>query len=854
MMRKTRDRSDRAAGGYSPALSRTLALTRAGLAAERGARAFWPVLSVAGAIFTAGAFRLPEGLPDWALMPAGYASVAALAAGLGYGIWKFRFPSRAEAAARLDASLPGRPLAAMADRMALGSSDPAVAALWLRHVERMRAEAEAARPVAPSPDLAPRDPYALRLSALTAVAMAVLFGAPWAGVGMLRHGPAGPAEAAMAPAWEGWAAPPRYTGKPGLYLNTVAGDELRVPKGTRFSFRLYGSAGSVSFNESVSNPAETPEADTAGSSGVTARDFVALRDGEIRIGGHGGRVFRVALLPDAAPEVALVGRAERRADGKFVQPFRASDDYGVVSGKARIALDLSHVDRRYGLAVAPEPHPDLVYDLALPITASRASFTGKLNEDAAKSALANLPVTVTLQVEDGLGQTGSSAPEAMVLPGRRFFDPRAAALIEARRDLMWNRANAPRTAEVLRAISNRPDDIFPDAQTGAAIRAVALRLEKGEIADKTRDDLAEILWRMAVLLEDGGRSDALAKMQQAQQKLSEAMRNGASADEIRKLMQDLKSATDDYLRMLASQDPDQDPRFGANQPEQRITGDQIQQMMDAIQKLMEDGRMAEAQQLLDQLSRMMQNMKVTQGQGGSDNSPGGQSMRDLQETLRNQQQLSDDAFQDMQEGPSGGAGAQPGSPGTGTPEAGRPDPGSPELGGSLADRQRGLRQDLDRQRALMPHLGGDAGAEAQRRLDDAGRAMDEAGRALDQGDTGSAIDRQAEAIGALRDGMKSMREALSAGRPDSAAQDGPSDDSADPRQGAAAGGQGASGRDPLGRQAGEGAQPGTERNMLPGEDVYSRARDLLDELRRRSAERQRPQEELDYLGRLLDRF
>jgi hypothetical protein len=34
----------------------------------------------------------------------------------------------------------------------------------------------------------------------------------------------------------------------------------------------------------------------------------------------------------------------------------------------------------------------------------------------------------------------------------------------------------------------------------------------------------------------------------------------------------------------------------------------------------------------------------------------------------------------------------------------------------------------------------------------------------------------------------------------------------------------------------------------------ARARDILEELRRRAAEAGRPQEELDYIERLLDRF
>jgi hypothetical protein len=60
--------------------------------------------------------------------------------------------------------------------------------------------------------------------------------------------------------------------------------------------------------------------------------------------------------------------------------------------------------------------------------------------------------------------------------------------------------------------------------------------------------------------------------------------------------------------------------------------------------------------------------------------------------------------------------------------------------------------------------------------------------------------------------------------------------------------------DPLGRESGQGRRAGTDDSLLQGEDVYRRARDLLDEIRRRSGEGERPDIELDYLERLLDRF
>ena len=123
--------------------------------------------------------------------------------------------------------------------------------------------------------------------------------------------------------------------------------------------------------------------------------------------------------------------------------------------------------------------------------------------------------------------------------------------------------------------------------------------------------------------------------------------------------------------------------------------------------------------------------------------------------------------------------------------------------------------------------------------------MEGAEDALREGDLAEAIDRQAEAMDALRNGMRSLSEALAENRaePGQGSEDGEATGRVQPTR-----------RDPLGRQLGNSGQFGTDENLLQGEDVYRRAEELLGEIRRRSAEQNRPAIERDYLRRLLDRF
>jgi hypothetical protein len=121
-------RADRIGQGPLAPLARPIALTHVGMVVERGLRAFWPLLSLLALIGAALAFALPLELglaARWFWLVA----LLAVLATLGWGVWKMRWPRRVEAIARLDATLPGRPLSALTDDMALGGDDPGARAL-----------------------------------------------------------------------------------------------------------------------------------------------------------------------------------------------------------------------------------------------------------------------------------------------------------------------------------------------------------------------------------------------------------------------------------------------------------------------------------------------------------------------------------------------------------------------------------------------------------------------------------------------------------------------------------------------------------------------------------------------------
>ncbi len=837
-----------------------------GMLAEALVQSLWPLLTVCLLVLAALMLGVQDGISVELVWAIAVAAGLGLIATLAYAFRRFRLPSRAQAIARLDASLTGRPLQALLDTQTIGADDAASSAVWRAHQARMAERAAEADAVPADLRVSDRDPYALRYVALLAFGIALLFGSIWR-VGSVAEMTPGGGGLASGPVWEGWAESPRYTGRPTIYLNDIPEGVLSVPVGSLLTLRLYGEVGALTLSETVSGRTDAPPASDP------AQDFTVVQNGTVTISGPGGRSWDIEVIADAPPQIAVLDDPSVSAFGEMTLPFEARDDYGVEAGEARFALDLASVTRRHGLTIDPETRPDLVVPLPTPIAGNRREFEENLIEDFSQHAWANLPVLVRLSALDGAEQSFETAPRAMVLPGRRFFDPVAAAVIEQRRDLLWSRANSDRIGQVLRATAYLPEELFRKEVDALRLRKVIRQLEtfaKHGLTEEMQEDLAAEMWDLAIILEEGDLADAAERLRRAQERLNEAIENGASDEEIAELMRELRRATEDYLQQMMrqaerqQQENDENNFEGQNQESMMMTQDDLQRMMDRIQELMEQGRMAEAQQALQELQQLMENMQMAQGQQGQGGqSPGEQAMEGLSETLREQQGLSDQAFRDLQEqfnpnaqaGESQGNEGRNGGQGRGQEHEGQPGQGQGSAQGdgsegeqlpgegSIADRQRALRDELRRQENNLPGAGTPEGDAARDALDRAGRAMDDAEESLRNDDLAGAIDDQGQAMEALREGMRALGEMMAEQQQNQ-----------QPGQGSQPSDRRAENRDPLGRETGNSGADGDTGPLALNEDAYGRARELLDEIRRRSGENARPEEERNYLKRLLDRF
>lgn len=836
-----------------------LALTRGGLVLERLWHAGWPLATV---VLTTIALAGFGGLRGWAIPTIlGLVALICLVLAARHFVW----PTSSHATKRLDDSLTGHPIAALQDDQATGIDDVASAQLWQAHQDRMLGRLDVVHLVAPDLRVAHKDPYALRLIAATGAAVAIGFG-PWQSASSVGSpGIAAP----VAASWEGWIEPPSYTGHPSLYLDDQPDGALTIPKDSRLTLRRYGDPQALGFGGTVLN----------GDAGMDpSLNQRITRSGTLSIKGPTARNWTITALEDTAPAIRPSGPLTRQLNGDFTLGFVATDDYGITGGEVIVTLSLDDVTRAHGLSIAPEPRPIVTVDLPLPYRGVRTLIEGVLEENLIKHPYAGLPVTLTFRAEDGMGQMGESQPFSMILPARRFLNPIAKALVEQRRDLLWSRANSRRVSQVLRATLFHPEDLsLPEGlylQLRGAIRRLEAGLAFAEVSDgvptELRDEIAHVLWIVAVELEDGQLDDARARMQEAQRRLEQAMRDGATPEELAELLDEFRDAMQDYVDQLAQQDPQDAPNAPQSDNAIELSQSDLDAMMDRIEELMREGRTAEAMEMLDQLRRMMENAQASRN--GEGQRPGESARDELRETMRQQQGLSDRAFRDLQEQGQGqdsqagesqenegrdggqgrgqshdGAGGEQGQNGAGGGQEGSESQGGggDDPGTSLADRQRALQDQLDAQRRNLPGAGDPAGQAARDALDEAGRAMGQAAEALDQGDIPEALNQQADAMEAMREGLRQFDEAMANQQAREEGQQGgnPGDSESTSTQ------------DPLGRsQTGRGGANRTDNPLGDTDETYRRAEELMQELRRRSGEPDRPELERDYLKRLLDQF
>jgi uncharacterized protein (TIGR02302 family) len=835
-------------------LERVIRRARLALIWERLWPLLAPIFSLVGAYVALswlGYWRIGG---DWLRI----GTLAVLGLGLAWSlirVIRVRLPGRAEATRRVElvSGLPHRPAHGVTDTMSPVADDIAARALWRANQERLYAALRNLRAGPPKPGMTERDRYGFRFA--VPVLLALAFATGW-GEWATRLGEAfSPVKAlpiAVAARIDAWIDPPPYTHQAPVFLSrrsgAAAAQPVSVPEGSKLTVRVVSrdpAQVTVATEEGVSALAPEAEGRTAESEDVIrSYESVLLRDTTVAIAhAEGETAYPIVVIEDRPPTIER-GPLSVNHSGSFSLVFQVSDDYGVTEGNVTFNPAEDQAKGARPLVDAPEA----------PLRIDRSqSRDGAARAVARLEAhpYAGLEVNADAVVKDAAGQEARPADAGrMTLPARPFYNPLARALVEQRQKLALDANHRQMATNALDALTLAPDKIG-DSGVYLGLRAGYHRLINAHTDDDLRDVL-DYLWQMARAVEDGELSDAEERLNAAREALEQALKDGASPDEIARLMDELRQAMQEFLQSymaeMAERGVQNMPPMQFDQDMQTLTDQDLQNLLDRIEDLAQLGDMDAAQELLSQLQQMLDNLQMAQpGQMSPMDEEMMRQMDDLARMMREQQQLMDDTFQ-LNQGRRPGDRGQSGEPQTLSQEE------FEELLRQLQQGQGGLAEQL--QRLMEEMLGrGQQGEQGQgqqgengqglqpgeemgRSLGRAGRAMGDASRSLGDQAPGDAYGFQGEALEALREGLQGMMQQMYANQP---GQDGQQ-----------FGGRPMGRRDPLGRpQRTEGPDLG-QNVKVPDEIDVERARRILEAIRNRLGERFRPRYELDYLERLLN--
>jgi len=849
-------------------LRRLIASARAALVWERLWPAVAPMIGVVALFVATALMGLWSGkaplLKGLALVAFGVLFVAA-----SWRLRRLRMPAREDALRRLedDAALPHRPLGAYEDSLA-APGDPVTESLWRVHRRRAQERLASLRYAVPRAGLVPHDPYGLRAVVGIVLFVGILVGAGAVAERLLTPFDfSAPVASSQTPQFrlDAWVTPPSYTGRSPLFLSAATrvetADGIRVPAGSVLTVRAQGEADVGLFVTGAAEDDAMTEQEMAALSETgteaTARQGVVSIDGsmavEVRRDGVVVETWRFVADGDLPPTAEITEAPKADTRNGFELRYHLDDDYAIAGAEALVTPHAVGAPGRRPLVENP------TFALTLP-GGSGGRGAGRTVEDLSAHPFAGLEASVRVRATDGVGQTGISDAREFRVPARTFVNPVARVVVEQRTRLALDANAHVSVIDALDLILLTPDRLG-GAGAFLAVRAAYRELVAAHSDDELRGML-ESLWQLALMLEDDGMSDAERALQAAQERLRQALEDGASEEEIARLTQELREAMQQYLQALA--DRAQSMQQQAMDPNaQTLSQQNLDDLLKRIEELAKQGRHDEAEALLAELQQMMQNLQMAQRGQGQQGDPMGQAGRTLDELgrmIQRQQELMDETYgmnQDGQQGQQGqgqqgqmdryGQDGQQGQRGQ-QGRNGRPQPGGqgdPSM--SPQERAEALQRLQEQQQALRQQLEGlmrqleEQGFDPGERLDDAGRSMGDAGESLGEGETGTAVGEQGDALQALREGAQSMAQQLAEAQPGNGAGQG--EDYGAPDQGP--------GRDPLGRTRREGTYADTSRVGVPDEIEAQRARRILQELRRRLGDMGLPRLERDYLERLL---
>ena len=847
----------------------------------------WPALTPAfgGLLFFCGLVWLDvlPFLPGWihAFLLFGIAGGFLVACRIG--ACRFAWPEQAAVRRRVEIEnqFAHRPLAAVTDRLATRQKteepDPIIAQTWQHHLFIARQQLKGMkRPTLRFDPLTPI-PLLLRVSLLLFLTVAIAKDGFNDSTAKLVR--------ALQPyftdteqtklALDAWITPPAYTGLAPIFLiggrlsdsesikNTLSPDEtlspdkiaskktITIPSGSLLTARLQGSP----FAPSLQINTDTQSFETTDTTIHTLKAI--LTQGSQLTIQHKDQIliqWPITIIADLPPEIELTAPPGRTKQLALRLDYKIKDDYGVQT--ARAILEQPHgafkksgngsLDRAND-PIGQEESEELF--LLLPTRETKV-HQGQHYADLTAHPWAGTGVMLSLEASDTAEQIGRSDSVLFVMPERIFNHPVARALIAQRKKLTTLPEPRAPIIYALDLLAGMPPHYQYDKIVFLAIHAAANRLRYDETPESIRE-VQQLLWDTALRLEDGDLSLANRELRAIQQALQEALaREDSSNAEIQQLMDQLAAVMERFLQAMQQKIESDDRTNLLNfDPAAIMDPQNFQNILEQARKMAQTGARKAAGSMLNELQNMLENLQnqPRMAQMTPQQRKAMEMLQKLQDLNQQQHDLLDRTFRTAQHNRSGSIqrnqlGSLDQKLPNGQSEQNQSGAGQKtsqrKISKDIGAEQETLRRMLDQMTQqlsettnMIPHSMGRAE-----------RAMHKARDLLQMGIPDKAIPHQNEALTQLQQSLESMGQQMMQ------AFGGmfgitPSNRSAGTQ------------RDPLGRMPGIG-QFGTNNTgiKIPTEPDLQRTREILYELHRRASQPNRPQNERNYIDRLLNRF
>jgi len=631
-------------GARATALHRARGRAAALLRLEAAWPFLLPAIAALLAFATLAAAGVPQRLPVWLHV----AVMLLLLAWIGRAAWRAAQAAPDPPQDRVDrriersSGLVHRPLQTLADRPADAKGETQ-ARLWLEHRRRAEASLADLRAGAPRLPLWRHVAGRLSLAAAPLLLLALVLAGPQALPRLLSgflpglFEPPGPV-----PWMQAWVTPPGYTRAAPVFL-TDPHAVATVPAGSILQVNMTGLTSAPELSVDGSDPGHPPVSPQAGDApqaaaspqgdagggvrrlGEGSWSLTRTVDGSarVRLRGNGRQVadwtLRVTPLP---PTLVAWDGAPGASSSRVLEPWRTrlpwrfSNPYGLRSLTAELRLA--------GQTNLPPGLAPLRVDI--PVDPEARDGHGAALPDLSADPRAGEEVTGRLDALDASGHHRLSKEARFRLPARPFRNPVARAVLDVRRRLALGRESREDAASDLDAVGSAPGQLASDSGLFLNLVATAALLRDHDVDEAAGISQAtDQLWQLALALEDGlhndrqnaraaealrAARDSVASQLERMRELGARGQTPREQSELERRIQALQQAINRRMQALAEQARRDHTIMPALPDMQRLTGGDLQRMMQRMRDEASQGHVGDAMRRLSQMQAMLDHMRA----------------------------------------------------------------------------------------------------------------------------------------------------------------------------------------------------------------------------------------------------